>query len=91
MPESDSFWDSIVSGAGDALKYVTNTDDGGLLSDTGSFLGSAVKDDKGAFDFDKIAGVAGGIVIWWYSTKHDWLSRRDTFLHCFTYASSWNI
>lgn len=61
MPESDSFWDSIVSGAGDALKYVTNTDDGGLLSDTGSFLGSAVKDDTGAFDFDKVAGVAGGI------------------------------
>ena len=61
MPESDSFWDSIVSGAGDAYKYVTNTDDGGLLSDTGSFLGSAVKDDKGAFDFDKVAGVAGGI------------------------------
>ena len=58
---SDGFWDSIISGAGKAVDYVTNTDDGGLLSDTGSFLGSAVKDDKGAFDFDKVAGVAGGI------------------------------
>ena len=58
---SDGFWDSIISGAGKAVEYVTNTDDGGLLSDTGSFLGSAVKDDKGNYDFDKVAGVAGGI------------------------------
>ena len=61
MPESDSFWDSILSGATTAAQYVTNTGSDGLLSDTGSFLGSAVKDDKGAFDFDKVAGVAGGI------------------------------
>jgi len=58
---SDGFWNSIISGAGKAVDYVTNTDDGGLLSDTGSFLGSAVKDDKGNYDFDKVAGVAGGI------------------------------
>ena len=61
MPESDSFWDSILSGAKKAGDYITDTGEDGLLSDTGSFLSSAVQDDKGNYDFQKIAGVAGGI------------------------------
>jgi len=61
MAESDSFWDSILSGAKKAGDYITDTGEDGLLSDTGSFLSSAVQDDKGNYDFQKIAGVAGGI------------------------------